>query len=128
MSAANERLDEIARALTQQNGRSITVEGHSDSRGNEEMNMRLSQERADAVRDYLVKQGVPAERISSIGKGESAPIASNDTADGRAANRRVEIVVSTMPTGTGVPQEPQAPQGTPQETPQGTPQETTPSQ
>jgi len=128
MSSANERLDEIAKALTQQNGRMITVEGHSDSRGNEEMNQKLSQERAEAVRDYLVKQGVPAERIMALGKGETTPIASNDTNEGRAANRRVEIVVSTAPSGGVLPQQ-QGPQQGTTPSPQGTPSEgTTPSQ
>jgi outer membrane protein OmpA-like peptidoglycan-associated protein len=108
MSSANSRLDEIARVLSEQNGRSITVEGHTDSRGSEELNQKLSQERAEAVRDYLVKEGVPADRVTAVGKGEGNPIASNDTTEGRAANRRVEIVVSNG----GQQQQQQSPQGT----------------
>jgi outer membrane protein OmpA-like peptidoglycan-associated protein len=111
MPSAHERLNEVARALQQQGqGRSITVEGYTDSRGSEDMNQKLSQQRADAVRDYLVKQGVEPGLISSVGNGESNPIASNDTTDGRAANRRVEIVVARPPSG-GMEQ-PAAPRGT----------------
>jgi len=111
MPAAHERLNEVAKALQQQGqGRSITIEGHTDSRGAEEMNQKLSQERADAVRNYLTKQGVESSLISSQGLGEANPIASNDTSDGRAANRRVEIVVS-KPSGGGM-QQPAPPRGT----------------
>lgn len=111
MPAAHDRLDRVAEVLISQGqGRTITVEGHSDSRGSDELNQRLSQERADAVRDYLVKRGVPAERISAVGRGESSPIASNDTEEGRATNRRVEIILGTN--GSGQMQEPAPPTGT----------------
>jgi outer membrane protein OmpA-like peptidoglycan-associated protein len=72
----------------------IAVEGHTDSVGSDELNMTLSEKRANAVRDYLVEQGVPAGSISSSGKGESTPIATNKTAAGRQQNRRVELVIT----------------------------------
>jgi outer membrane protein OmpA-like peptidoglycan-associated protein len=91
---AREKLDKVAEVLQQQDpSKKIVVEGHTDSRGTEQMNLMLSQKRADAVRTYLVSQGVESARISAVGKGESSPVADNSTADGRANNRRVEIVV-----------------------------------
>ena len=69
------------------------LEGHTDSIGSEEYNQGLSERRADAVRDYLTSKGVRASRLTSRGYGESRPIASNDTEEGRAENRRVEMVV-----------------------------------
>jgi OOP family OmpA-OmpF porin len=67
------------------------VHGHTDSTGSEAHNQRLSERRANAVRDYFIKQGIAADRIRAKGFGESNPIASNDTAEGRALNRRVEL-------------------------------------
>lgn len=69
----------------------FTVEGHTDSIGSETLNQRLSEERANAVRDFLVEQGVSPDRLVAIGYGESKPIATNMYKDGRAQNRRVEI-------------------------------------
>jgi hypothetical protein len=69
------------------------VEGHTDDRGSDATNQQLSQKRADAVREYLESRGVPAERMRSVGRGESNPVASNDNPEGRANNRRVEIIV-----------------------------------
>jgi len=74
----------------------ISVEGHTDAVGSLEANQRLSEQRADTVRNYLVDQGVSGTRISSIGYGETRPKATNDTPEGRQLNRRVEIHV-TMP-------------------------------
>ncbi len=75
----------------------VTVEGHTDSQGDEKSNQRLSFERANAVRQYLLaSMGLPEDRVSAIGYGESRPIASNETAEGRAKNRRIEIVL-TLP-------------------------------
>jgi outer membrane protein OmpA-like peptidoglycan-associated protein len=74
----------------------ISVEGHTDAVGSLESNQRLSEQRADGVRNYLVDQGVNGQRITSIGFGETRPKASNDTPEGRQLNRRVEIHV-TMP-------------------------------
>ena len=72
-----------------QNG--INIVGHTDSTGSQELNMRLSRERATSVASYLSGQGVSGARISSAGVGPSQPIASNDTAQGKAENRRVSV-------------------------------------
>jgi outer membrane protein OmpA-like peptidoglycan-associated protein len=77
----------------------IEVEGHTDSDGSEGMNQTLSENRAGAVRDYLLSQGVPEASIVSRGFGEAHPVATNDTAEGKSQNRRVEIVVSGTPIG-----------------------------
>ncbi len=69
--------------------RKIRIEGHTDSRGNDNYNLKLSQRRADAVRDYLIKKGVAAERLEAVGYGETQPIETNETREGRASNRRV---------------------------------------
>jgi outer membrane protein OmpA-like peptidoglycan-associated protein len=71
----------------------IDVIGHTDSDGTEEYNQALSERRAQAVRDYMVSEGVDASIIDASGQGESNPIASNATKEGRAENRRVDIHV-----------------------------------
>jgi len=71
----------------------VEIEGHTDSEGTPERNQRLSNRRADAVKDYLVKAGVSVSRLIAIGYGQSRNIATNDTAAGRAQNRRIEFVV-----------------------------------
>ena len=71
----------------------VRVEGHTDSRGDDESNIRLSQRRAEAVVAFLIKSGVDAERLEAVGFGELRPIASNDTNEGRSTNRRVELVI-----------------------------------
>jgi len=76
----------------------IEVEGHTDSTGPERYNQGLSQRRAAAVRNYLVAQGVPSRRISARGFGETRPKGSNDTAEGRQLNRRVEIRIRAQAT------------------------------
>ena len=72
-------------------GQAVIVAGNTDSIGTDAYNMKLSRRRADAVRDYLIQHGIPATRITVEANGESKPVASNDTADGRAQNRRVEL-------------------------------------
>jgi outer membrane protein OmpA-like peptidoglycan-associated protein len=74
--------------------RRVSIEGHTDSVGSDSYNLDLSQRRADAVRDFLVRNGVQPEQITTRGYGKSFPIASNDTEAGRLQNRRVEIVIS----------------------------------
>lgn len=74
--------------------RTLVIEGHTDSVGSESSNMSLSQRRADAVRTYLLEQGVAANRLSAIGKGEGYPVADNDSNSGRALNRRVEVIIT----------------------------------
>ena len=92
LPGAQQRLDQVAQAL-KTSDRTILVEGFSDSRGSAAGNQQLSQSRAQAVLDYLVPRGIPAQRIRAVGQGASRPIAQNTTAEGRANNRRVEIVV-----------------------------------
>jgi len=72
--------------------RSIEIIGHTDSMGDAGMNQKLSESRAAAVKAYLVKQGIAADRITASGMGENKAIADNDTAEGRAQNRRVEVI------------------------------------
>jgi len=91
---ARERLSRVAEVLREQDDKTFVVEGHTDSRGPSGHNEDLSLARADSVRSFLVSEGVPTDRIKAVGRGESEPVASNDSADGRANNRRVEIVVS----------------------------------
>ena len=86
-------LNEAVATLKAEGGIAVIVEGHTDSVGTDASNQKLSHRRADAVRQYLVKHGIPANRITAEGFGESRPVASNDTADGRAQNRRVELRV-----------------------------------
>lgn len=86
-------LNEAIATLKQEGGIAVIAEGHTDSVGTDAYNMKLSQRRAQAVRDYLVAGGISPKRITSEGFGESNPVASNDTADGRAQNRRVELRV-----------------------------------
>lgn len=91
---AQRRLSDVAKALIQGNPEAqIVVEGHTDSRGSQGHNLELSARRAESVRTYLVSQGVESGRIRSEGLGFSRPVADNKSAEGRANNRRVEIVV-----------------------------------
>lgn len=101
LPGAMESLYRIVTALKdQREDQPITVEGYTDARGSEDKNQQLSQKRADAVRRFLVDHGVPSERVTAVGKGESNPVADNDTPEGRAMNRRVEIVIGKS---TGMP-------------------------
>jgi outer membrane protein OmpA-like peptidoglycan-associated protein len=93
LPAAETRLNDVSDALMSTKERSLIVEGYTDSRGRDDANLVLSQRRADAVRSYIVSRGYEADRIEARGMGNSRPIAENDSAEGRANNRRVEIVV-----------------------------------
>jgi len=94
LPAAMLKLNEVADALIKGNpDANITVEGHTDSQGQRQYNMELAQKRANAVRDQLVSRGVAADRIKAVGIGPDRPVADNKTAEGRANNRRVEIIV-----------------------------------
>ncbi len=93
LPAAQTKLDQIAAALVSAGSHSILVEGHTDSNGADNYNLDLSQRRADAVRSYIISRGYPTEQIKSSGMGKTRPIASNGNAEGRANNRRVEIVI-----------------------------------
>jgi outer membrane protein OmpA-like peptidoglycan-associated protein len=86
-------LDKLALFLKQHQDRDVLIEGHTDNVGSEEANLSLSQRRADSVMSYLQQQGVASIRLGSSGKGESSPVASNDSASGRQMNRRVEVII-----------------------------------
>ena len=86
-----ETLDNIADIMTQYSDSNFIVEGHTDSRGRDSYNLKLSQQRADAVKTYLVNKGINGSRIQAKGYGETRPVASNNTNAGRQANRRVEL-------------------------------------
>lgn len=94
LPSAQDRLREVAHALKETFHGQVVVEGHMDSTGLPAANQQLSQQRAEAVRAFLVSEGVAADRIRAVGLGQSRPVADNATAEGRAHNRRVEIVVS----------------------------------
>lgn len=82
---------DIIKILNEYPNAKFTVEGHTDSVGSEKLNQSLSEKRANSVRDFLVQEGIGADRLTAIGYGEAKPIATNDTRAGRAQNRRVEI-------------------------------------
>ena len=93
-SGAREKLAKVAGILIVYPSLNIQVGGYTDNVGGDDMNQKLSEDRADSVRDYLVQQGVGATSVSAQGFGNTLPVASNDNAAGRQENRRVELVVS----------------------------------
>jgi len=93
MPTAMTKLDQVVTALMAVRERNILVEGHTDSQGSDGSNQTLSQGRADAVRNYIVQRGYPSDRIKAQGRGEGSPVADNGNAEGRANNRRVEIII-----------------------------------
>ena len=86
-------LDKVAQSMIDYPQSLIDVYGHTDSTGSDAFNQRLSEQRAATVMNYLISRGVPAARLRSQGFGETMPVASNDTLDGRSKNRRVEIKI-----------------------------------
>jgi OOP family OmpA-OmpF porin len=94
---SQQTLDEVAQALIAQPELEVEIDGYTDSTGSAAYNLRLSQRRAEAVKNYLVAKGVKAQALTAKGYGASRPIASNKTAEGRAQNRRVEFVVLHTP-------------------------------
>jgi outer membrane protein OmpA-like peptidoglycan-associated protein len=107
-ASAKKSLDQVATVLINTPPeRPLIVEGYTDSRGQDAYNANLSQKRADTVRTYLVTRGVAGDKITAVGRGEESPIADNETSDGRAANRRVEIIISKA--GAQPPGAPPAP-------------------
>jgi OmpA-OmpF porin, OOP family len=91
--AAMRKLSPLVTILEDQPQRSIRIEGYTDSRGPESYNLDLSQRRADAVRDFLIDNGIAPQRITARGYGEAVSVASNTTLAGRRENRRVEVLV-----------------------------------
>jgi outer membrane protein OmpA-like peptidoglycan-associated protein len=117
---AREKLAKVSGILLAYPNLQLQVEGYTDNVGSEQFNEKLSQQRADAVRDYLASQGVTQTNISSAGYGESDPVADNATAQGRAENRRVQLVVSgnsigvqESTPGSAQSQQPATPSGSP---------------
>ncbi|HEY9199795.1 MAG TPA: OmpA family protein [Gammaproteobacteria bacterium] len=92
-SGAATNLAKLAAFLNQYQDRSVLIEGHTDSVGSEDYNLGLSQRRADSVKTWLMGQGVDSARLMASGKGESSPVAGNDSASGRQLNRRVEVII-----------------------------------
>jgi OmpA-OmpF porin, OOP family len=89
-------LDEVAAVLTENMAIKIRIEGHTDNKGKAKYNKKLSQRRAESVRKYLIKRGISADRMTSAGFGMERPIEDNSTEAGRAANRRVEIHITSQ--------------------------------
>jgi outer membrane protein OmpA-like peptidoglycan-associated protein len=94
LPGARSKLDAVAVALKDQPDVDILVEGHTDSQGTPANNVQLAKRRGESVRAYIQSKGVPTGQLSSVGIGEGRPIGDNGTSDGRAQNRRVEIIVS----------------------------------
>ncbi len=98
LNTAMTKLDQVAEALKAQDAdKRMVVEGHTDSQGSDRVNQPLSLNRGNAVRDYLVSRGVASEKITAVGLGSTRPIVDNKSAENRANNRRVEIIVSPAP-------------------------------
>jgi outer membrane protein OmpA-like peptidoglycan-associated protein len=92
MSGAYATLDRLATALRESSGRKVLIEGHTDNVGSDESNQGLSERRAQSVQSALMQRDVARSQVTALGKGENFPIASNDSADGRQSNRRVELI------------------------------------
>jgi outer membrane protein OmpA-like peptidoglycan-associated protein len=97
-----EKLARLAGIIISHPGLKLQIEGYTDNVGSDEFNLRLSQKRADAVREYLASQGINPDNISSQGYGKADFVAENTTAAGRQQNRRVEMVVSGEIIGTNI--------------------------
>ncbi|TQV86684.1 OmpA family protein [Aliikangiella coralliicola] len=95
----SQEISKVATFMRQYPDTTVVIEGHTDSRGAASYNQSLSQKRAEAVRNYLISEfNIDSQRVSAVGKGESSPIADNETAEGRAANRRVQAEIKTTVT------------------------------
>ncbi len=104
MPGARERLAKVSGIILAYPSLHLAVEGHTDSIGSDDYNQNLSEQRASAVRDYFVQQGISAASIESHGFGKTEPIATNDTPEGRQQNRRVELVLSGDAIGNNLDQ------------------------
>jgi outer membrane protein OmpA-like peptidoglycan-associated protein len=96
LAGAQSSLNQVADALKDQRNAAITIEGHTDSTGSDVTNLELSRARAESVAAYLTSRGLPKEQITTNGLGPSRPVTSNDSPEGRATNRRVEIIVKNQ--------------------------------
>ena len=90
---SNAELNRLTKLLKNYPGLKIEIGGHTDNTGSEKANMDLSKNRARAVMDYLIEKGMPRQSIKAVGYGQSKPIASNNTAEGKKKNRRVELTI-----------------------------------
>lgn len=90
---ARENLRDLAESLNQYDNSDLLIVGHTDGRGSDEYNYQLSERRAASAADYLASLGVSRSRLTTIGRGETEPVATNDTDDGRQQNRRVEVAI-----------------------------------
>ncbi|MGQ0623026.1 MAG: OmpA family protein [Panacagrimonas sp.] len=95
---ATSNLGKLVTFLNEYPDRTVTIEGHTDDVGSDDSNLGLSTRRADAVKSYLVNQGVASARLVASGKGEGSPVAGNDSATGRQQNRRVEVIIANAVT------------------------------
>jgi outer membrane protein OmpA-like peptidoglycan-associated protein len=93
---AASNLSKLSAFLTKYPDRTIVIEGHTDSVGSDDYNVNLSQRRANSVQQFLLAQGIASNRLSSSGKGENFPVASNDSSSGRQMNRRVEVIIANQ--------------------------------
>ena len=84
-------LDDLVELMNRKKKMKIELAGHTDSDGSAESNLKLSKDRANAVKAYLTKKGISADRVQTVGYGETRPVLSNDTAQGKARNRRTEV-------------------------------------
>jgi outer membrane protein OmpA-like peptidoglycan-associated protein len=100
---ARERLAKVSGILLAYPTLKVAIEGHTDSVGGDEYNQRLSEQRAEAVRDYFIQQSISEEAVTASGFGKTQPVASNETPDGRQRNRRVELVLSGDAIGSNAP-------------------------
>jgi outer membrane protein OmpA-like peptidoglycan-associated protein len=89
-------LKSVAKVLAEYNDTLVTISGHTDSSGSSEYNQLLSEQRATAVANIVLQEGIVVERVAALGNGETMPIASNSSAEGRAQNRRVEITLDAI--------------------------------
>jgi len=99
---AREKLARIAGIILNYPDLRLEAEGHTDNVGSADFNQKLSEQRANSVREFIISQGIPAASVTSSGKGFSIPVAPNDTAAGRQKNRRVELIVSGEVIGTSI--------------------------
>lgn len=103
IGSATSQLDNVVAALKAAPERTVIIEGHTDSQGGHAYNMDLSQHRADSVRTYLLSRGIPSENVRAVGIGPDRPVADNASVEGRANNRRVEIILSPVsPNGNAI--------------------------
>jgi outer membrane protein OmpA-like peptidoglycan-associated protein len=102
LAIAEKTLSDVAKVLKElEPGSTVNIVGYTDSVGSNDNNLRLSEQRAQSVRAYLVSQGVDSSKLLAVGRGEDQPIASNDTPEGRANNRRVELIIGQAGTTQG---------------------------